>query len=134
MKPLILALLMLCLSGSLMAQKMVKLKVNWLYTNIIEGYDHNCKTKIFIDGTEIAESNSAPESVKSELIVEVAKGRHYVQIVNLALYEGAWEEVTVDNNYSTDSFYEDTITFKKKPVSVSLVFDISTGSTEVKVK
>ncbi|MEY3238532.1 MAG: hypothetical protein RI883_2633 [Bacteroidota bacterium] len=134
MKLFALALLMLCLSASLMAQKKVNLEVTWIYTNVLEGYDHNCKTKIFIDGNEAGESKVGLESVKNKLVVAVEPGKHQVRIVNYAEYEGNWEEHTIANNYSVDAVYEDSIVFKKKPRKVSLIFDITTETAEVKVK
>ena len=74
------------------------------------------------------------ESVKNKLVVAVDKGKHQVRIVNYAEYEGNWEEHSVENGYSVDAIYEDSIVFKKKARKVSLTFDITAESTEVTVK
>ena len=56
-----------------------------------------------------------------------------MRIVNYALYEGNWEEHTVENNYSYDCVYELNQNFKKRKYTVDLVFDLDNG-VEAKVK
>jgi hypothetical protein len=134
MKSIKLLALMLFLSGSVMAQKMINLQVSWVYTNVIEGYDHPSKSAIYIDGREVAVSTVKKQTQKNSITIPVAAGSHEIRIVNLSEYDGVWEEHTEENNYSLDAIYETTLNFKKKPRKIDLIFDIDTEETTAKVK
>jgi ubiquinone/menaquinone biosynthesis C-methylase UbiE len=134
MKPLFLTLLLSFAAIPAMAQKKVDLSVNWVFTNIIEGYDHDCKMIIYVDGVQLKESTVALQSKKNQMSVEVSKGKHQIEIINYAFYEGNWEEHNIANDYSVDAFYKGEINFKKKPVKVSMVFDINTETADIKIK
>lgn len=100
-----------------------KLTVNYKFEGIEPGYDHDSKTQVYIDGEFIGESGVSPESKGGSFTVNVPAGQHTLRVVNLALYEGVWEEHTVENNYSVDCVYETYRTFKK-PEKLYLVFDL----------
>lgn len=117
--------LMLAFSG--FTQK-TKLLVNATFTGIEEGYDHDCKTQVYINGKMVGESAVAKQSKGATFNVDVPVGKQELRIVNLALYEGNWEEHTVDNNYSIDCTYENTITFNSKPAKLYLLFDLDNGT------
>jgi hypothetical protein len=105
-----------------------KLTVYYQFQNIEDGYDHNCKNQIFIDGKMVGESAEAPQSKSGSITVSVPKGMRDVRVVNLAYYEGQWEEHTIENNYSIDCLYEMTRSFNK-PEKLYLVFDLDEGTS-----
>lgn len=115
------------------AQKTGKLTIKTRYVGIVEGYDHINKTQLYVNGKLAGESNQGLESVPTEFTVNIPRGTHSIRIINLALYEGNWEEHTKDNNYSLDALYESTLEIKKKK-SIDLTFDIEKEETRVKVK
>ena len=104
------------------------LTVNYKFANIEEGYDHDSKTVVLIDGDVVGESGVAPESKGGTFTVQVPTGMHTLRVVNLALYEGVWEEHTIENNYSIDCFYE-TDHFFKKPEKLYLLFDVDSETS-----
>jgi hypothetical protein len=106
-----------------------KLTVAFKFENIVEGYDHTCRTQVFIDGELVGTSPEVLESKGASFTVEVPKGKHDLFIMNQALYEGEWEDHTIANNYSIDCSYEEVgYKFKKKHV-LKLVFDIDSETT-----
>lgn len=112
--------------------KQGKLTVAWSFLNIVEGYDHDNKCIIYVDGKQVGESSITKETTANSITVSVPQGSHDVKVMNYALYEGNWEEHTIANNYSIDCFYESNIKIKKK-TKITLVFDID-KQTEAKVK
>ncbi|MBK7211819.1 MAG: hypothetical protein IPH88_00675 [Bacteroidales bacterium] len=115
------------------AQKTGKITVKSQFKGIVEGYDHTCKTQLFVDGRLVASSEEGLESKPSSFSAVVPRGRHDIKIVNYAFYEGNWEEHTKENNYSIDASYEGSVNLKKK-LTITLVFDIDKEETQVKVK
>lgn len=91
-----------------------QLSVTFKFVNIVEGYDHICKTQVWVDGNMVGESKEVKESVGTTFNVNVPTGSHDVRIVNLALYEGSWEEHTVENQYSIDCLFQGNVNFKPK--------------------
>lgn len=115
------------------AAQTYKLSVHYVLKGIVEGYDHLCVTKIFIDNNLAAESSEKLESEANTVFCNVSKGKHSVKIVNYAFHEGIWEEHTIANTYSLDCIYA----FKKKfkrDVFVTLVFDIDARKTTATIK
>ncbi len=106
------------------------LTVTWNYSGIIEGYDHICRMKVYVDGKLVATSKEQKQSVRGRLDVPVKTGSHTIRIVNETLYEGKWEEHTKDNEYSVDAFTEGTYTLKTQN-KVHLLFDITDEDTTV---
>ncbi|MCG3166798.1 MAG: hypothetical protein POELPBGB_02580 [Bacteroidia bacterium] len=104
-----------------------KLTVSWLFCNIVEGYDHDTKCEIYIDGNLVTTSTVTKESQKNSVTVTTTPGKHNVKVVNLALYEGNWEEHTIANTYSIDCLYEGSMNIGKKSL-LSLIFDIDSGT------
>lgn len=118
---------------SAFSQKKGIITVKTSFIGIVEGYDHVNKTQLFIDGNLAGESAEQPESKPISFSVQVPRGTHTVKVLNLAFYEGNWEEHTIANNYSLDASHESIMTIKKKK-TISLVFDIDKTSTDVKIK
>lgn len=109
-----------------------KLTVKWSFLNIVEGYDHDTKCTVFIDGKEVITSSVTKESQPNSITIKVSKGNHDVKVINYASYEGKWEEHTIEHDYSIDCTYENKISIKKK-TEITLLFDIDTG-TKAEVK
>lgn len=131
MKNLLLIALLLLGTG-VFAQGKSKVTVEWQYTNVIEGYDHLNKMKVYIDGKYVGESKASPQSKLSTYKFKTTQGPHQVKIVNYALYEGKWEEHTIALNYSIDAIYDQKLTIKKK-MKIKLTFDIDTTETKVEI-
>ncbi|MBK7408329.1 MAG: hypothetical protein IPL49_16530 [Saprospirales bacterium] len=100
-----------------------KLTVNYKFANVEVGYDHDSKTQVLIDGEVAGESGVAGQTEGGSLTVTVPIGTHQLKIVNWALYEGNWEEHTIENDYSIDAIYETSHKFKK-PEKLFLLFDL----------
>lgn len=118
---------------SAFSQKKGTITVKTSYVGIVEGYDHINKTQLFVDGILVGESDEQLESKPINFSVKVPRGTHEIKVLNLAKYEGQWEEHTIENNYSIDSMYSEKMTIKKKK-TISLVFDIDKASVIAKVK
>jgi len=108
------------------AQK-VALTVNFSFANVVEGYDHDCKTSVFIDGAWVGESAMAKETKGGKIVVQVPTGEHTLTVMNYAYYEGKWQEHTVANEYSMDASFEESHVFKKA-AKLFLLFDIDNGT------
>lgn len=113
--------------------KAVPLTVTWIYKNVEEGYDHDNRTVVFVDGKKVGTSDIYKESKKGTMTVMVPAGNHEITIENYAYYEGNWELHSIENNYSVDAFYSTNLNFKKKRY-INLVFDIETLETIPTVK
>lgn len=103
------------------------LVVQWSFANIQDGYDHDNRMDVYVDGAKLAESEVAAQSAGGRLVVTVPPGEHEVRVVSMALYEGNWEEHTVANDYSIDCEWSDTVSGGEKE-KVRLVFDIDSGT------
>jgi hypothetical protein len=123
----LLLLLFFTVAISVAFSQTTKLTVNIKFVGIEEGYDHETKTVVLIDGEEVAFSPNTLQSKTGSFTVEVPQGSHQLKVVNYALYEGNWEEHTVANDYSIDCLYEANHTFKKSE-KLYLLFDIDEGT------
>ena len=113
-------------------EKTVKVTVAWEFKNIVEGYDHNSKTELYIDGKLVATSSEKRESKPNSVSTTTTKGRHDIKVINYAEYEGTWEAHTIANNYSIDCTYEENINLNKKNNNIRLVFDVDSGTKRIK--
>lgn len=109
-------------------QKMVPLKVSWNFTGIIEGYDHQCRVKVYIDQKLVATSSGKLQSEGGKIEIKVPAGSHHIRIITEAFYQEKWEEHTRENNYSIDAFIDEEIIFKSAN-EVQLTFDIDSEKT-----
>ena len=130
---LFIALLISLFSISSFAQKTGKITVKTSYSGIVEGYDHINKTVVYIDGVIVGETTELLQSKPNWCTVTVSRGKHDLRVVNMAYYEGTWEEHTVANEYSLDALYEGEVNLKKK-LTLDLVFDIDKEVTVAKLK
>lgn len=103
--------------------------VQWNFINVIDGYDHDNKIQVFIDGKLQAESTVFKETKVGKVSMSVTPGNHQVRIVNFALYEGNWEEHTIANDYSVDALYESQHNFKKNGSMLKIVWDVDNQKT-----
>jgi len=114
------------------AQKTGTIKVNTSYTGVLDGYDHINKTMVYVDGMLAGETSEQLQSEPNSIVVTASKGNHSIRIINMANYDGNWEEHTIANEYSIDALYEGEIKLKKE-VTINLVFDITEEKTIAKV-
>jgi archaellum component FlaG (FlaF/FlaG flagellin family) len=103
--------------------------VQWNFISVIDGYDHDNKIQVYIDGKLQAESAVFKQTKVGKVSMSVNPGSHQVRIVSLALYEGNWEEHSIANDYSIDAVYEAEHNFKKKSNSLQIVWDIDVTNT-----
>lgn len=129
MKSLVLALSLLFV-GVTFAQKSSKVSLTYQFKNIQDGYDHNTKTVVFIDGAMVAESSQHPQSKATTIKFTCTRGNHQIKIVNMTFYEGKWEERSIANGYSTEGTIEREILFMKKK-TIKVTFDLNQPDPEV---
>jgi hypothetical protein len=119
------ATLTLLLIASFGFSQTTKLTVSFKFLHIVEGYDHQCKSVVYIDGKEVGESSETAESAGTTFTVDVPNGSHDVKVMNFALYEGNWEEHTIENDYSIDCVFEESgHQFTGKAQKLFLMHDI----------
>jgi hypothetical protein len=112
MKKTLLTLMMLMGIFAISMAQSGTMTVKFAFKGIEEGYDHICKTQVWVDGEMVGESPAVKESVGATFTVKVPTGSHNIRVINLAYYEETWEEHTVANNYSIDCLYEGTDNLK----------------------
>lgn len=127
MKIRILIACMLCCFAAT-AGKTVRLTINWGFTNVVEGYDHDTKIIVSVDGRQVGVSTVSKQTKTAPFAVMIPKGVHKVLIEAYAFYEGKWEAHTIANSYSLDATYETTMDFSQNKI-ISLVFDIDQEKT-----
>jgi len=88
---------------------------------------------VYVDGELAGETSELVQSKPNSCSVSVPRGKHSIRIVNMAFYEGDWEEHTKVNEYSIDALYEGEIELKKK-LTINLTFDIEKEQTFAKLK
>lgn len=128
MKSIQLFLLVFCFSSSIFSQTS-PLSITFKFAGITEGYDHVCKTQVWMDEDLLGESAEVNESKGGVFTVNVPYGDHALRIINLAKYEGEWEEHTIENNYSIDCLWEGTHTYSKKASKLFMLFDLNSATT-----
>lgn len=109
------------------AQKEGKLVIKFKTKGTIEGYDHETKMMVYVDDVKVGESSAQKQTIPNSVEVKVPRGKHHLKCVMYAKYEGNWEERTLDNNYSFDWKYEESINFKKKN-KLKILFDIDNNA------
>jgi hypothetical protein len=120
--------LALTLIVSLGYSQKTKLTVNFSFSHIVEGYDHNTKTEVLIDGVSVGVSPVVPESKGGSFSVKFRAGQHDIEVINYAEYEGEWEVHSIENNYSIDARFAENRVFKKGKSSLNLEFDLDAGT------
>lgn len=113
-------------------QKSVAVTVSWSFTGIEEGYDHKTKTELYIDGKLVATSSVTNQSEPNNVSAKTTKGVHDVKVINYAQYDGEWEAHTIENNFSIDCTYQETLNLKKRSNEIILVFNLDVGTSRVK--
>jgi hypothetical protein len=93
------------------------------FVGIVEGYDHNCQSRVWVDNELVGQSAEGPESKLMTYTVKVPVGVHTIKVINFAEYEGKWEEHTIENNYSIDAVFDDSHDLKATN-KLFLLFDI----------
>ena len=61
-----------------------RLTVTFQFIGVVEGYEYECKTKVFVDGEEVGESEIVNEGARTTFSVIAPRGMHHVRIVNYA--------------------------------------------------
>ncbi len=108
--------------------KDVVLEIAYTFKGVVDGYDHKNKIQVYVDGTLVGESYAKKETEPNSYSISVPKGKHDIKIINLAFYEGRWEEHTEANNYSFDCIVDDEFNLAKNS-KLSIVFDLDSGVT-----
>lgn len=103
------------------------LVIKYSFKGIEEGYDHNSKAVISIDGEEVYTSRVHKESSSQTVTLKVPMGKFDLNLMMWAEYEGQWEEHSIDNNYSFDCAVDETFRASKKKHTLTIVFDLDKG-------
>lgn len=99
------------------------LVIDWKFSNVVKGYDHQNKIVVYIDGKRVGEAKSSSQQVKGTFKCTVSTGKHAIKVVNFAFYDGKWEEHTIDNGYSIDANYYVSRPFEKEN-NLSIIWDM----------
>jgi len=81
-----------------------------------------------MDESLLGESAEVIESRGGSFSVSVPYGEQTIRIINQALFEGEWEDHTIENNYSIDCLWEGSHTFGKKANKLFLLYDLDAGT------
>jgi len=114
------------------APKTVQLTINWTFLNVIDGYDHDNKMVVTVDGQKIGESRVFKQTNKSSYTIEISKGKHEIKVMNYAYYNSQWEEHTKANSYSVDAYYEGILDCQGN-ITLDMTFDIDTESSDIQM-
>jgi len=110
------------------------LTIEWTFKGVIEGYDHENRMQVYVDGALVETSKSQVQTKPGSFTLAVPAGKHEIRVENYTLYEGEWEPHTKANEYSVDAFYTAKVKFKKgKTKTVKLLFDIDAEKTTATV-
>jgi len=130
---LLLSLVFSMATSVVLAQRQGTLTINTRFTGILEGYDLNTKTVIYVDGFQVGETTEQLQSEPNTFTINLRRGKHTLRIVNMARCNGKWEEHTFENNYSIDALYKGKIKLKKQ-LTINLLFDITREKTFATLK
>lgn len=114
--------------------KATQVKIDYIFKNVVEGYDHKNKIIVYVDGRKVGESGTKLETEKNTFSFDITPGTHDIKIVNMAYYENKWEEHTLDNGYSYDCIVELDNKVIKKSIAISIIFDIDKSEPTYTVK
>ncbi|MCE3295835.1 MAG: hypothetical protein K0R65_1549 [Crocinitomicaceae bacterium] len=128
---LILACFFTCLTS--FGQKQIPVTIEWQFRNLVEGYEHDNKLLVYLDGNLLGESSVKNEVETNSMDFTVPKGKHTIKIVSYSLYEGNWEIRSVENEYSTNGTIERQHKFKKK-TKIFLIFDMDKTEPVVDIR
>ncbi|MBX7226643.1 MAG: hypothetical protein K1X55_11465 [Chitinophagales bacterium] len=101
--------------------------IKYSFKGIEDGYDHNSKAVISIDGEEVYTSRVHKESSPQTITLKVPMGKFDFNLMMWAEYEGNWEEHSIDNNYSFDCAVDETFKASKKKHTLTIIFDLDEG-------
>jgi hypothetical protein len=112
------------------------MEVKYSFLNIVEGYDHDTRMVVYVDGNKTMTSNTRKESQGDHFDVVLPEGQHGIRLVNEAFYEGTWQEHTISNEYSQNLLHEFRAELtKKSKIKLKLVFDLDKGNiVKLKIK
>lgn len=80
--------------------------LEWKFTGIEEGYDHQNRCRLFVDGEELPVSKSCKQSEWGVYPITLSRKIHQVKLVNEAFYKGKWVEHTFANGFSINAVCE----------------------------
>lgn len=104
-----------------------KLVVNWSFANVQDGYDHPNRVDVYVGDTKVGESSVTPETTPNNVTVRLPRGATEARVVNMAQYDGKWEEHIIANDYSIDCVWEGPVKPKGR-TDLELVFDLDQGT------
>lgn len=122
--PLLCLLYALCISPIIAnGANSIKLTINFITTNSIEGYDLQSKLVVFCDDKQIGESRPKLQSQANAVTVNVPQGNHTIKAVLYALYKNNYEPRLKRNEYSFDFEFTKTSNWIADK-TINLDFDI----------
>lgn len=123
--------LFICFLASFSFGKTSSVTIKWTYQNIEVGYDHENKIQVTVDGQYIGESSAFLQSSVGSFTFSSTPGKHRIQVKGFSLYEGSWEEHTIENQYAIDAIVDETYELKKQN-TLSISWDLNNENTQVK--
>jgi hypothetical protein len=112
--------------------KTVQLTINWTFLNVNEGYDHDNKIIVTVDGEAVGESRVFKQTNRSSYTISIPKGKHEIRVMDYAYYESKWEEHKKENGYSIDAYYEGILDCQAN-ITIDMTFDIDTETADIQV-
>jgi hypothetical protein len=106
--------------------------INFSFTGIEEGYDHENKIIVYVDGRKTDESSVRSQSKNNFCRIKIPQGKHTIKVENWAYYDGNWELHDKANGYSQTLINTESIDIKKNMV-MRILYDLDNG-VEVSVK
>lgn len=126
-----LLLVLLSITTHANAAKATTLTINYKFTGIEEGYDHTTKAEVKISGKSVDISKEHLQSKPTTMTVKIPKGEFELEFMIFTLYDGVWEEHTIEKEYSIDCFVKETFVAKKSKHTLDIVFDLDAKTTYV---
>lgn len=123
--------LLFCLLASNTFGKSSSVTIKWSYLNIEAGYDHENKIQVSVDGQIIGESKTFLQSNVGSFTFTSTPGSHLIQVKGYSLYEGSWEEHTIENQYAIDAIVNETYDLKKEN-TLTILWDLNNVDTQIK--
>ena len=102
--------------------------ISYEFKGIEEGYDHQTKSVVKVDGKDVLTHRGTQAKPTHEMFSRGSPGEHDIRIDTWSMWEGNWELHTVENGYSIDCNYAFHDTTKKKTYKYHVVYDLDKGT------
>lgn len=104
--------------------------LEWKFTGIEEGYDHQNRCRILVDDVELPVSGDCLQSVPGIYVLHLSRKEHRIRVVNEAYYNGQWVEHTFQNGFGIDAICAFNLD-AKVVAKVQILFDLDGAGTVI---